>query len=223
MSVFTISFSKDNTIDEPSKITESIFQGGYESAKSKEKMIDLGITHIVTAGKYLSKDFPKDFKYYSMEINDFSTENIEKYFEDVYDFIDNCISNGGKVLIHCAAGISRSTTVTCSYLIKKMKISFQEALKIVKAGRSIASPNYGFQKQLKNWELKLEFEENDNNNKDKMTENFEYNLDKIDLNHKVECNSINNINEINKIDEIEKLNSVENNNKDSLNQLEKEL
>jgi protein-tyrosine phosphatase len=133
-----------------SKITDEIYQGNFESAKNKEYLLTLGITHILVAGK-LEKCHPHDFVYRTYDIDDLYTENIMKYFEDGYKFIDECIIKGGRILIHCAAGISRSSTFTLCYLMKKHLLTYDEAYKILKKGRSIAFPNPGFQMQLCDW------------------------------------------------------------------------
>lgn len=135
----------------PSKITDSIYQGNIHSAKNKEYLKSIGITHILVAGR-LTIYFPNDFIYKKYEIFDTPLEKIDKYFNDAYEFINEAINNNGKILIHCAAGVSRSSSFTISYLIKSKMIKYDEAMLILKKGRKIANPNIGFQKQLRNWE-----------------------------------------------------------------------
>jgi dual specificity phosphatase 12 len=136
-----------------SKITDNIYQGNFSAASNKKHLEEIGITHVLVAGKYLEKFFPDKFKYLDFQVDDIDFENLFKYFQTAYEFIDDCITNNGIILIHCAAGISRSTTFTCCYLIKKLQIEFDKALEMVKKARPIAGPNYGFQKQLKLWYL----------------------------------------------------------------------
>lgn len=145
----------------PSKITDNIFQGGETCSENKDNLKKLGITHILIASLILEENFPNDFIYAKINVIDDVKEDILKHFDFIYDFINNCISNGGKILIHCAAGVSRSTTCTCVYLIKKLNITVDEALCIIREGRKCAYPNEGFLKQLKIWEntCKLSFSE----------------------------------------------------------------
>lgn len=143
--------NKDFSYLHSSKITDSIYLGSYSAAQNKQKLQMIGITHILVAGKYLTINFPYDFVYTSFDVEDYDQEEISTYFEAAYKFIDDCVENGGKILVHCAAGISRSSTFVICYLIKKLQITFEEALKIVQAGREIACPNTGFRKQLQIW------------------------------------------------------------------------
>lgn len=52
-------------------------------------------------------------------------------------------------------GVSRSVTVTLAYLMFKLKITFEQAMKHVKKGRGVASPNIGFVAQLLMFEKKM--------------------------------------------------------------------
>lgn len=133
-----------------SKICENIFQGDFMCSKDKMLLQKLGITHILVAGN-LAIFHSNYFEYMKFDIIDDDDEYVFKYFKEAYEFIDNCLNSGGKVFIHCAAGVSRSSTFTCCFLIKKLQITLDEALLILKNGRPVASPNSGFIHQLKAW------------------------------------------------------------------------
>ena len=60
-----------------------------------------------------------------------------------------------RVLVHCMAGISRSSTITISYLMKYKNMKYQDAYNHVRERREIISPNYHFVEQLKEWEKSI--------------------------------------------------------------------
>lgn len=53
---------------------------------------------------------------------------------------------------HCAAGVSRSTTAVCSYLMCIHALSFKDALDFIRTRREVACPNPGFVRQLQAFE-----------------------------------------------------------------------
>jgi dual specificity phosphatase 12 len=61
----------------------------------------------------------------------------------------------GSVLIHCAAGISRSVALLTSYMMNKYQTSFQNCIDYIKSKRGCANPNDGFKIQLKKFEIDL--------------------------------------------------------------------
>lgn len=65
-----------------------------------------------------------------------------------YHFIDEAIESNKRILVHCRGGISRSVSMIIYYLMKKYRINFSEAHKIVNNIRKLANPNNSFQKQL---------------------------------------------------------------------------
>lgn len=52
------------------------------------------------------------------------------------------------MLVHCAAGVSRSASFVIAYLMKKRDMLYPDALRYVKERRKVISPNSGFKKQL---------------------------------------------------------------------------
>ena len=48
-----------------------------------------------------------------VDISDVETANLLVHLPGCVDFIRGALEGGGKVLVHCAAGVSRSSTVSC--------------------------------------------------------------------------------------------------------------
>ena len=65
--------------------------------------------------------------------------------------MDNAISNGGTVFVHCQQGISRSSAMVILYLMWRNKKPFPEMHEFVKAKRPICNPNTNFTCQLLLW------------------------------------------------------------------------
>jgi protein-tyrosine phosphatase len=88
-------------------------------------------------------------------IDDDEEENISHNFFEVHKIISEAVQNKKNVLVHCAAGMSRSATLVLAYLMIENRWSYNEAYQLVKSKRPIIEPNSGFVKQLKGLEYKL--------------------------------------------------------------------
>ncbi len=78
---------------------------------------------------------------------------IYDHFQQVNEFVEAALGRGERVLIHCAAGISRSTTLMAAYLMWKNGWTRDAAIDHIKERRSQIGPNDGFMAQLLAYEL----------------------------------------------------------------------
>ncbi|CAI2383030.1 unnamed protein product [Moneuplotes crassus] len=136
------------------QILSNLYLGNIIAATCEEILEENGITDILTMGNDMEPQFPGRFQYKVCELHDIDTEDIHQFFHEGIDFIQQALDQGGTVLVHCAGGISRSSTMICAYLMKTNSWTFSQALEFVKTKRFVC-PNYGFRKQL----LKFEAEE----------------------------------------------------------------
>nr|XP_036220648.1 dual specificity protein phosphatase 18 [Bactrocera oleae] len=81
--------------------------------------------------------------------------DLSLHFDEVADMIEEVRQLGGKSLIHCVAGVSRSTTLCLAYLMKYGGMSLRAAYLHVKAIRPQIRPNTGFFQQLRCYEEQL--------------------------------------------------------------------
>ena len=106
----------------------------------------------------------KKFLVLRIHIKDHENENILNCLNDAINFIDNGINEEGAhipslggVLVHCAAGMSRSPAIVIAYLMSKNYGTMEDCFKIVKLQRPTINLNTGFQKQLVLYEKILTF------------------------------------------------------------------
>ena len=69
---------------------------------------------------------------------------------------DDVQRSGGRVLVHCVAGVSRSATITIAYIMLRTRLSMMEAFHFVKRHRHIVAPNFNFMGQLMELERRLQ-------------------------------------------------------------------
>jgi protein-tyrosine phosphatase len=138
-----------------SEIIPSLYVGPWALAREKETLQKYGITHIVNASQIPGR-FTEDFNYLTVNIEDDEKVDINQHFTKVSRFINNAIMEGGKVLVHCLAGMSRSPTLVIAYLVQKRNMTLVDAMALVKAKRCIMDINPGFVRQLHTRFTKIE-------------------------------------------------------------------
>jgi protein-tyrosine phosphatase len=99
-------------------------------------------------------DFP-EIEWHRLVTEDDEAENIFHHFLNTYSIINRAVHKNKNVIVHCAAGISRSPTLVIAYLMIKNNWTYNTAYKHVKNKRAIVKPNAGFVHQLKMLETAL--------------------------------------------------------------------
>eukprot|EP00300_Choanocystis_sp_HF-7_P039543 c5866_g1_i1.p1 GENE.c5866_g1_i1~~c5866_g1_i1.p1 ORF type:complete len:337 (-),score=48.04 c5866_g1_i1:21-953(-) len=138
--------------DMPAKIVDNIYLGSVAAAKNIDALREAGVTHILCVSRDIDPRYPSEFIYRSVEVDDLPHEDITRHFEPCFQFIHDCVTNEGKILVHCFAGVSRSVTIVIAYLMAAHRMSLKDAWQVVRRGRKVANPNGGFCMQLKNFE-----------------------------------------------------------------------
>ena len=137
------------------EIIPHLYIGSIACASNLDELKSKNITHILCCGIGLKLFFPDKFKYHRIELCDNEATNIRKFFDETNSFIDEAIKGGGNILVHCHAGISRSTSIIMAYLMKHQKMNFNKAFELIKEKRGKIQPNSGFILQLKAYEKEL--------------------------------------------------------------------
>ncbi len=130
------------------QITEHIFIGNIGHARSLEWLKANNITHIVNCTNELDNYFPDKFIYTKLYLWDLEHQTLQFSLEPSYNFIQLAIRNSGIILIHCHAGISRSSSILIYYLMRSNNLKFNVALAHVKKLYPKANPNISFGNQL---------------------------------------------------------------------------
>ncbi|KAK8567645.1 hypothetical protein V6N13_105602 [Hibiscus sabdariffa] len=134
---------------ECSRIAEHIYLGSDAVAKNREILRTNGITHVLNCVGFVCPEYFKhDLVYKTLWLQDSPSEDITSILYDVFDYFEDVREQGGKVLVHCCQGVSRSTSLVIAYLMWREGQSFDDAFQYVKAARGVTNPNTGFAFQL---------------------------------------------------------------------------
>jgi protein phosphatase slingshot len=134
-----------------------LYISGMKPANNHEIIKDYMIRRIIRLGDL--EDFQniykvhKDVEYLDFVIEDSVKSHIsDEMFKQCIDFINEA---GGPVLVHCYAGISRSSSIVIAYLMVKHNISMRNARLDLKKKRESISPNSTFIKDLLRFQVSI--------------------------------------------------------------------
>ena len=131
--------------DDIHEICPRLFMSDVFTAEKPNVLAELKITHIVTVSSGIAPRYPDKFVYKVIPVEDQPMQDLKQHFERAIEFIEEALSKEeGVVLVHCTAGISRSGTIVCAYLMWKNKWTFDQAWEYGRSKRDKMYPNVGF-------------------------------------------------------------------------------
>ncbi|XP_028331705.1 dual specificity protein phosphatase 13 isoform X2 [Gouania willdenowi] len=148
-----------NHVDE---VWPNLYIGDLSVANDHYSLWKLGITHVVNAahGRMYCQGshgfYGSTVEYYGVPADDSPSFDLSRYFFSSAEYIHEALNNtdGARVLVHCAVGVSRSASLVLAYLMIHHHLTLLEAIQKVKEHRWIF-PNRGFLKQLRALDVKL--------------------------------------------------------------------
>uniref|UniRef100_A0A914VRB8 Uncharacterized protein n=1 Tax=Plectus sambesii TaxID=2011161 RepID=A0A914VRB8_9BILA len=140
------------------EVAPGLYLGGQDPAHDADLLSSKSITHIVNLATNVDNHFPSRFVYMKIDIYDLPSCDIACFIPDCLSFIRAAILKGGRVFCHCNAGVSRSASMVIAYLMRYEGLRYSVAHERVKSIRAVIRPNEGFVRQLKTYEVDLDFE-----------------------------------------------------------------
>ncbi|XP_050671105.1 dual specificity protein phosphatase 13-like isoform X1 [Leptidea sinapis] len=157
----SVSFTPTPDVNE---VYPGLFVGDAVAAKDKAFLKRMGINYVLNTAegkRYTQVDtdhmYYRDcpgLRYKGFQLMDMPSTDISRYFHIAANFIDDGLSRGGRVLVHCFMGVSRSATCALAFLMIKRGMTFTEAVALVRSRRDI-HPNEGFVRQLQDLDREL--------------------------------------------------------------------
>ena len=157
----------DYNIRDPNLILKPfLYLGSAYGMRNPSLLEYLGVTHVLN----MAMELPMSFELINnprIKLRHILADDSEKYnirfdFEQAFEFIDEAHMQGGKVLVHCMMGISRSATIVIAYIMSRYRLSFNSAYNLVKSLRPEIHPNRYFVNILKQYEQELAYYDSQN-------------------------------------------------------------
>jgi atypical dual specificity phosphatase len=136
------------------KIEEHLYLGNEDGGQSWADLNSNNIKHVIS----ILDDFSNFVEhpgivYKRICIGDNAGSCITQVFSESFPIISAAQKAKENILVHCAAGVSRSPSVLIGYFMVKYSISFEEARNVVDSGRPGIWPNAKFRNDLKSFNI----------------------------------------------------------------------
>ncbi|RNA38148.1 dual specificity phosphatase 22 [Brachionus plicatilis] len=135
------------------KILPGLYIGSIRDSTDIKNIEQNNITHILSIHNEAKPGKIENVNYLCFEASDLASEDLGRFFAESIDFVHSARINNGNVLVHCLAGVSRSATIVISYVMVVTCLPWYDSMNAVRAARSQVNPNFGFQRQLQNFEF----------------------------------------------------------------------
>jgi atypical dual specificity phosphatase len=136
------------------KITDELYISSA-TAVTADRLRRSGISLVINCTIEVPLIHMPDIEAMKINIDDLPTSRIGVYIDHCADRINAVKERGGRTLVHCAAGVSRSASICIAYLMKYHHMNLRDAYAHLKACRQIIRPNPGFFRQLIDYEMRL--------------------------------------------------------------------
>lgn len=130
------------------RVTDTLYLSNGRAARDVSLLSRCQITCIIDATELGTDTPPPGMEYIHIPVSDSPLCPLSDHFDRVADVIQRRGESGGRTLLHCNAGVSRSASFCLAYLMKHHNVSLLEAHRRLKSCRPMVRPNNGFWKQL---------------------------------------------------------------------------
>ena len=129
-------------------IVDNIYLGDSTAASDEEYLKSYNIDTVVNCAEELESKY-KDLKFMELKLYDDYEQKLFPKLEVAYKYIK--LHKRNNILVHCAAGMSRSASLVIFYIMKENGWDFDVSYRYCKERRPIVEPNDSFQEQLRDY------------------------------------------------------------------------
>ncbi len=134
-----------------------LYLSDEKNARRHAKLRDMGITHVLSLNSlpsHIVDEVKNDLECVGIQHKQINAEDEEDYdmianhWEECHDYLKHIKESGGKVLVHCVAGINRSGLIVCAASMIFEKRTLLQVVEDCVKKRGIILWNKSFQRQL---------------------------------------------------------------------------
>jgi len=141
----------------PTQITQvlpRLYLGNQEDAEQEEKMMNLGITHIISiVGRGRYSHYCENYRY--IPLRDNGSSDLLVQLDRSYNFMVGSQKPHSKLFIHCKLGQNRSASLVIGFLMRYQQCCLFDAYTFLKQKRELIHPHFKYMRQLRELDIQL--------------------------------------------------------------------
>ena len=138
-------------------IDSLLYLGNMKTATNESELSKLNIKAIVCLlpKKYQISHDESKYSVLNIDTEDKISCSLLEWAPKTFEFIQEHISKNEAVFVHCAQGISRSSSCVMYYLMTKKSMNLKDSFDLLKSKRNVICPTTGFFSDLVNLDKNL--------------------------------------------------------------------
>ncbi|XP_029366348.1 dual specificity protein phosphatase 18-like [Echeneis naucrates] len=138
------------------RVTDHLYLSNARAANDPAQVARHDITCVINVSESSGRlPAPPGVEYVHIPVPDCPSFPLGDHFEEVAGKVERTAGRGGRTLVHCNAGVSRSAALCMAYLVRHRDMTLLEAHRWLKICRPLVRPNNGFWKQLIRYEMEV--------------------------------------------------------------------
>jgi len=136
------------------QVLPRLYLGSQEDAEQEEKIMNLGITHIISivgGGRY--SHYCENHMY--IPLRDNGSSDLLVWLDRSYNFMIESQKPHNKLFIHCQLGQNRSASLIIGFLMRYWQCCLFDAYTFIKEKRELIHPNLKYMRQLRELDFQL--------------------------------------------------------------------
>ena len=134
----------------------TIYVGNQQAAQNAALLKDRGITSVVNCTDSMPFYHQNSFTYHRFNISFWPSygdvDELARFLQPLWEFIDGVLAKGESVLVHCLAGAHRAGTTGILCLMRYADMSALEAVPTAKRLRPVIDPIGRFPELLRRYD-----------------------------------------------------------------------
>eukprot|EP00727_Mastigamoeba_balamuthi_P006646 m51a1_g2601 putative dual specificity protein (446) ;mRNA; f:459067-461957 len=133
------------------EVVAGVYLGNESASCNAQWLASEGVTHVLNCARECSggcSEASEAIESLRLDLSDSASEDLASHLPQAVSFVSDALGAGGKVLVHCREGRSRSAAVVAAFLMQERRMALKDAVELMCDKCWQTSINEGFMRQL---------------------------------------------------------------------------